>query len=279
MTALPWPPILVITDRNQCAEPLEARAAALFRGGCRWLSLREKDLGPPERRALLERLIAIAEPFGATVGVHDDLEAARALKIPLHLPADGDVAAARRLLGGGLPIGKSCHDAAEIAAASRDGADYVTLSPFFPSASKPGYRAAAGPRRHRIVAEAALPVLALGGVTHAMLPELKGGAVKGIAIMGEAMRARSGALVPRTSGEPGPGLPDPSNLRTAARGLLIRGEGAQLADLAGADDADDLQVVAVSGDNAVPGETVLVGQASSRDCWKACSPRPFLPRM
>jgi len=176
-------PILVITDRTQCAEPLAARAAALFRGGCRWLSLREKDLETAERRRLLERLIAIAEPFGATVGVHDDLEAAQALKIPLHLPADGDLAKARRALGGIL-LGKSCHDAGGIAAASHNGADYATLSPFFPSASKPGY--GGGLDLSAIAAEAALPVLALGGITQATLPHVS--SVTGIAIMGEAMR-------------------------------------------------------------------------------------------
>jgi len=178
---LPAPPILVITDRTQCAERLEARAAALFRGGCRWLSVREKDLEPGERRALLQRLIAVAEPFSATVGVHDDLEAAVALGIPLHLPVDGDVTAARRVLGAVL-LGKSCHNADEIAAAA--GADYVTLSPFFPSASKPGYRIELDLRATAAVA--ALPVLALGGITAATLPQVSG--VAGAAIMGEAMR-------------------------------------------------------------------------------------------
>ena len=174
-------PILVITDRTQCAEPLEARAAALFRGGCRWLSVREKDLEPPQRRALVERLIGVAGPFGAVVGVHDDLEAAAALRIPLHLPAHGDLRAARGRLRDVL-IGKSCHDAGEIAAAA--GADYVTLSPFFPTASKPGYRT--GVDLRAVAAGAALPVLALGGVTRATLLQVSG--VAGVAIMGEAMR-------------------------------------------------------------------------------------------
>jgi thiamine-phosphate pyrophosphorylase len=167
----------------QCAEPLEDRAAALFRGGCRWLSVREKDLPPSARRALMERLIEVAEPFGAVVGVHDDLEAAFALKIPLHLPANGDVASARRTLGNIL-LGKSCHNAAEIAAAAKAGADYITLSPFFLSASKPGYRTDLDLRAH--AAGAPLPVLALGGVTRATLSQVS--AVAGVAIMGEAMR-------------------------------------------------------------------------------------------
>jgi thiamine-phosphate pyrophosphorylase len=185
---LPFPPILVITDRRQCAEPLEARAAALFRGGCRWLSLREKDLKPAERRALLERLILVARPFGATVGIHDDLAAAMACNAPLHLPAASDTAAARGMLS--ALLGKSCHTQADVIAAARDSADYVTLSPFFPTASKPGYRPALAPTAlNQIAATATLPVLALGGITRATLPDLKGGNLTGIAIMGEAMRA------------------------------------------------------------------------------------------
>ena len=190
MIALPWPPILVITDRSQCAEPLEARAASLFRGGCRFLSLREKDMAPAERRALLERLILLARPFGATVGIHHDLDAALACNARLHLPSAADTQAARRALGPDRLIGKSCHTQAEIAAAARDGADYVTLSPFFPTASKPDYRPSLDRAAlNRIVAEATLPVLALGGVTSATLPLLAGSAVKGIAVMGEAMRS------------------------------------------------------------------------------------------
>jgi thiamine-phosphate pyrophosphorylase len=186
---LPDPAILIVTDRTQCAEPLEARALSLFRGGCRWLSLREKDMEPAERQALLERLVLVARPFGATVGIHDDLDAALAGNAPLHLPSAADTQAARRALGPRRLLGKSCHSEADIAAAARDGADYVTLSPFFPTTSKPDYRPMLDlAALNRIVAEAALPVLALGGITGDTLPQLAGSAVNGIAIMGEAMR-------------------------------------------------------------------------------------------
>jgi len=51
LVSFPTPPIFVITGPYQCDEPLESRAEALFRGGCRWLSLREKDLPAAERAA------------------------------------------------------------------------------------------------------------------------------------------------------------------------------------------------------------------------------------
>lgn len=185
---LPDPPILVITDRHRCAEPLETRAIALFRGGCRWLSLRENDLEPAARLSLLRRLIEAAQPFGATVTVHRDIDAAHASRVGLHLPAGAPLAEARRRLGHDWLLGQSCHDAAEICAAGD--ADYVTISPVFETSSKPGYGPALGPARlAALSASTRIPVLALGGVTASNLPALAGAGIAGIATMGEAMSA------------------------------------------------------------------------------------------
>ncbi len=187
---LPAPPILVITDRAQCPEPLEARALALFRGGCRWLSLREKDLESEARLALLERLVAIGRDFGATVGVHGDLEAARSSAAAFHLPAGGDPQSARSALGPSVLIGQSCHGAADLAAAADRGADYATLGPIAPTRSKPGYRSSTAPRNlAALAASAGYPVLALGGVTTENAARLVGWGFAGVAVLGEAMRA------------------------------------------------------------------------------------------
>ena len=63
MKPLPQPPLLVISDRSQATRPLMEIAAAAFRGGCRWFSLREKDLPAAERRDLLRALVALGRPF------------------------------------------------------------------------------------------------------------------------------------------------------------------------------------------------------------------------
>lgn len=184
---LPQPAVLVITDRGQARRPLEEIAAALFAGGCRWLSLREKDLLPDQRRALLQRLSVVGKACDATVTVHDDLAAAAALGTGLHLPADGSVAAARRVLGAGVLIGKSAHSADDAERAAAEGADYATLSPIFLSASKPGYGPALGlDALHR---SWALPVLALGGIDATNAAACLAAGAAGIAVMGEAMRA------------------------------------------------------------------------------------------
>jgi thiamine-phosphate pyrophosphorylase len=186
MRAWPDPPILVITDRKQCPEGLEARAAALFRGGCRFLSLREKDLPPAERLDLLRRLATLGGAFGATLCVHDDIAAAQACGTALHLPADGDAARARNALGPGGLIGQSCHSRAEISAAAAAGINYVTMGPVFATASKPGYTPAE--TLTEAMAGIRLPILALGGITLDTLRHLPPG-LDGVAVMGAAMTA------------------------------------------------------------------------------------------
>jgi thiamine-phosphate pyrophosphorylase len=187
---LPDPPLLVISDRGQARRPLEAVAEAAFAGGCRWFSLREKDLPPAERRNLLAALATLGRRFGAIVMAHEDIEAvAAAGAAGVHLPGSGDPRMARLLLPGAL-IGASAHSAPEAAALIRAGADYVTVSPVFLTASKPGYGPALGlDGLARIVAEIPGPVVALGGITPDNAAPCRGAGAHGVAVMGEVMRA------------------------------------------------------------------------------------------
>jgi len=185
---LPFPPALVITDRHQARVPLAQIAAQLFAGGCRWLSLREKDLSAAERISLLRQLIALGRPSLAYVIVHDDVAgAAEAGAAGVHLPASGNVAKARRLLGSSALIGRSAHSVDEVARAAADGADYVTLSPIYATSSKPGYGPALG---HAALGGAwRVPVVALGGIDASNARECLVAGAAGVAVMGGAMRA------------------------------------------------------------------------------------------
>jgi thiamine-phosphate pyrophosphorylase len=188
--ALPSPPLLVISDRSQARRPLIEIAAAAFDGGCRWFSLREKDLPAAERRALLRDLITLGRRYGAIVMVHDNLDAAVATGAGgVHLPSGGDPAAARVKLPDGL-IGVSAHGAAEAAGLLVAGADYVTLSPIFLTDSKPGYGPALGlDGLAATVAAAEGPVVALAGINPGNARACFDAGAAGIAVMGEVMRA------------------------------------------------------------------------------------------
>jgi thiamine-phosphate pyrophosphorylase len=187
---LPVPPLLVISDRRQARRPLEEVAEAIFAGGCRWLSLREKDMPAAERRALLGALVVLARPWEATVTVHEDIDAAAMAGAGgVHLPSAGNPKAARARLPDGL-IGVSAHSAAEASALLGSGADYVTVSPVFITASKPGYGPAIGlDGLAEIVAQVPGPVIALGGITAANAPLCLAAGARGVAVMGEVMRA------------------------------------------------------------------------------------------
>ena len=187
---LPVPPLLVISDHRQARLPLDEIAEQAFGAGCRWFSLREKDLAAAERRDLLGRLVSLGHRFEAAVMVHEDVEAAAAEGAAgVHLPSRGNIAAARWRLPEAL-IGASAHSAEEAAAMLQAGADYVTASPVFVSASKPGYGPALGlDVLARIVAAAGGPVIALGGVTDGNAAACLAAGACGIAVMGEVMRS------------------------------------------------------------------------------------------
>jgi thiamine-phosphate pyrophosphorylase len=182
-------PLLVITDRHQARHSLETIAEAVGQAGGRWLLLRDKDLDRPERRGLAARLAEIAGRCGMHLSVSRDVDLAAEYDASVHLQAAADVHAARQRLGPGALIGVSAHRLEDVAAAAAAGADYVTLSPIFPSSSKPDYGPALGVAAIRSVANLGIPVLALGGVTAGIVGLCLDAGASGVAVMGEIMRS------------------------------------------------------------------------------------------
>ena len=188
--------MLVITDRHRARHSIESIAEAVGRGGGRWLLLRDRDLAREERWDLAARLARIASQHGIALSVSTDVELAAAIGAAgIHLQAAAAVAPARKRLGRSAIIGVSAHALADVAAAAD--ADYVTLSPIFLTGSKPGYGPALGVAALRAAAAAHdIPVLALGGVTADTAAGCLAAGARGIAVMGEVMRADDpGAVV------------------------------------------------------------------------------------
>jgi thiamine-phosphate pyrophosphorylase len=188
MTQLPSR-LLVITDRHQARHSIAAIADEVGQGGGRWLMLRDKDLEPRERRDLAARLAEIARRHGMHLSVSRDVALAAEYGASVHLQSAAAVGAARQRLGVGALVGVSAHGLDDVAAAAVAGADYVTLSPIFLTASKPGYGPALGVAAIGLAVNLGTSVIALGGVSADLVrPCLDAGAV-GIAVMGEIMRS------------------------------------------------------------------------------------------
>lgn len=97
--ALPQPPLLLVTDRRQARGELVAIVCAAVAGGCRWVSLREKDLTEDEQVALALRL-RDALPDDLCLTAHGSVEVARQAGLDgVHLAAGGDARGARERLG------------------------------------------------------------------------------------------------------------------------------------------------------------------------------------
>ena len=132
------PRLLVLTDRRQARAPLVEVVEACVAGGARAVVLREKDLPDDERPVLAATLRAlVAEVDGRLLGASDP-----------DLSHDGVHLAAHDPLPGGLApdawVGRSCHDRGDLLTAAAEGCTHATLSPIFPTRSKPGYGPALG---------------------------------------------------------------------------------------------------------------------------------------
>ena len=136
---LPDPALLLVTDRHQARRPLADIVRVALSAGCRWVSVREKDLSDDDQIALVSTLLPIARRHGARLTLHGDAALAKACGSDgVHLPAGGDPASSRALLGPNKLIGVSLHTVTEAEAIDPRVVDYAIAGPAFETPSKPG---------------------------------------------------------------------------------------------------------------------------------------------
>jgi thiamine-phosphate pyrophosphorylase len=188
---LPAPPLLLVTDRRQARKVLDVVVAAALGAGCRWISVREKDLPEDEQVLLARRLLLMTRKAGARLLLHGEAALAERAGIDgIHLRAGADSAAARALLGPEKLIGVSIHTVIDAEALDPSSVDYALAGPAFETPSKPGYGPEIGRKGLNDIARAApVPVLAIGGINAGRIAELVAAGAAGVAVMGGVMRA------------------------------------------------------------------------------------------
>ncbi|TKR30697.1 thiamine phosphate synthase [Luteimonas gilva] len=175
---------LITPDASDTGSLLDRVAAVLAEAS--WLQYRNKAADGALRREQAQALLALCRERGVPLIVNDD--AALAAEIGAdgaHLGEDdGDVAAARALLGDDAILGVSCYDSLERARrAAAAGADYVAFGAFFPSRTKAATRRAT-PDLLRDSAALGLPRVAIGGITPDNAPALVATGADLIAVVG-----------------------------------------------------------------------------------------------
>ena len=85
---LPVPPLLVVTDRHQARRTLAEIVGQALGAGCRWISLREKDLPDDEQVPLARSLLPMTRRHGAILTIHGEAGLAKLAGADgVHLPS------------------------------------------------------------------------------------------------------------------------------------------------------------------------------------------------
>lgn len=143
--------------------------------------LRMPGASRDEVRDVAQRILAESPGVRASLLVNHDIDLARELGIGVHLRADQLRLLRHRPLPPLAWVGASCHDAQELGLAARLSADFATLSPVRATASHPDASPLGWEHFAGLVAEARLPVYALGGVGPGDLPRAREAGAQGVA--------------------------------------------------------------------------------------------------
>ena len=126
-------------------ETLFKGVEATLTGGCKFVQYRDKSNNSIQRFHDSQKLLALCNRHNANLIINDDIQLAYQIHAQgVHLgQGDGNVKAARQLLGQNSIIGVTCHDSLILAEkAIADGANYIAFGRFFSSNTKPDARSA-----------------------------------------------------------------------------------------------------------------------------------------
>ena len=187
--------LYAITDRHRCAPtPLINVVSELLDAGVNAIQLREKDLSETALIQLAQPISALCHDYEAKLFINTNAHIALEVGAAgVHLPANAEPVGSVKA-GDNFYIGCSAHSLEAAKKREAEGADFLTYSPIYPTASKPGYGPAVGVENlAKLTGRVKLPVFALGGVTPARVAECLAAGAFGVAVM-------SGVMAPKDAG-------------------------------------------------------------------------------
>jgi thiamine-phosphate pyrophosphorylase len=159
--------LYVLITAGLCYGDWLSVAESALAGGADALQLREKSLPDAELLRRAQTLAALCHRHDALFLLNDRPDIAVLSGADgVHVGQDDlPVAAARRILGPDLIIGKSTHTLEQALAAAAEGPDYIAVGPIFPTATKPHSHVAGPETLRQVAAHIKLPLVAIGGIT------------------------------------------------------------------------------------------------------------------
>ncbi|MYA72851.1 thiamine phosphate synthase [Candidatus Poribacteria bacterium] len=194
--------LYAITDRRSCEPtPLADVVSELLDAGVTAIQLREKDLDDTELIQLAQPIAELCRNYKAKLFINTSTRVAREVGAAgVHLPANAEsVKTVKTQIDENLYVGCSVHSLDAAHKREAEGADFVTYSPIYRTASKPGYGPVVGVEHlAEMVESVKLPVFALGGITPDRVDECLAAGAFGVAVMSGVMSlANAGELARR----------------------------------------------------------------------------------
>ncbi|MES2391963.1 MAG: thiamine phosphate synthase [Acidobacteriota bacterium] len=198
------PRLYAIVDR----ETLERRGVAvrafaeeLRDAGVRLMQYRDKVGGPQEVLRVAAEIREVFAGTGAALILNDRADLAVLAEWDGVHVGQGDLLPvdARRVMGEGLIVGVSTHNAEQLTAAEATEADYVAIGPVFATSTKPDAEPVVGLEGVRMARRlTAKPLVAIGGITRENAHSVIEAGADSVAVIGallpaEGMSARQRA--------------------------------------------------------------------------------------
>jgi thiamine-phosphate pyrophosphorylase len=181
---------LITPDWRDTVKLLLAAKAAL-EGGAKVLQYRNKVVSAGQRLEHALALSALCNKFGATFIINDHLDLALEVDADgLHLGGeDGDLRAARKMIGPKKLLGASCYNRLELAQAAREaGADHIAFGSIYASPSKPS-AVRASLDLFGQAGSLGLPMVAIGGITADNAPPVVAAGAHALAVISDIFDA------------------------------------------------------------------------------------------
>ncbi len=173
---------MLVTDRTVAGgiEALHRKVADAVSGGVNIVQLRDKDLPHDETVSLAKGLREVTSGRSALVANRPAQTVLSLHADGVHLPEDAEAPEEwpHRLL-----IGRSVHSEASALRAEADGADYIVFGPVYETRTHAGAPALGCAALQDVCQLVSVPVIAIGGVTAASVPEVMAAGAAGVAVV------------------------------------------------------------------------------------------------
>jgi thiamine-phosphate pyrophosphorylase len=171
-------------------EPV-ALARILLEAGARVMQLRLKDVGNRDFLTAARAIVALCRERGAMLIVNDRADIARlagadGVHVGQH---DLPLADARAIVGPAAIVGVSTHSIDQARAAEAGGADYIGFGAIYSGGLKNVQNAQGLERLRAVRAAVTLPIVTIGGITEATMPDVLAAGADAAAIITDVVRA------------------------------------------------------------------------------------------